>query len=60
MSRGVVAFLFVFAGLAAGHAVHWFAGGASVDRSQLRNLLVVLQLRIGVAAMLSLARKLRT
>jgi hypothetical protein len=59
VSRGAAAFLFFFAGLAAGQAVYWFIGGAYMDHSQVRNILVVLQLLIGVATMVWLAQKLR-
>jgi hypothetical protein len=60
MSRSAAVFLFFFAGLAAGEAVHWFVGGSYLDHARLRNFLVVLQLLIGVVSMLWLGNKLRS
>jgi hypothetical protein len=59
VGRDVALFLFVFAGIAAGQAVYWFVAGTYLDQSQIRNVLVVLQLLIGVAALVWLGRKLR-
>jgi hypothetical protein len=47
------------AALLAGQAAYWFASGESAAHSAVRNVLVVVQLAIGLAAAVGFARRLR-